>query len=85
MPKVLIDFLGYKFYFWSREDGEPVHIHVSKGKQTSGATKFWISRTGIELVHNGSDIPTNDLKKIQKYLWANRDTIIARWYQFFGM
>ena len=32
-----------------------------------------------------SNIPNNDLKKIQKYLWANRDTIIARWYQHFNM
>lgn len=31
------------------------------------------------------DKPTNDLKKIQKYLWGNRDTIIVRWYQFFGV
>lgn len=77
--------MGYAFYFWSNENGEPIHIHVSKGKQTENATKFWIKRDEIELVHNKSNIPSNDLKKIQKYLWANRDTIIARWYQHFGM
>ena len=68
--------MGYAFYFWSNENGEPIHIHVSKGKQTENGTKFWIKRDEIELVHN---------KSIQKYLWANRDTIIARWYQHFGM
>ena len=77
LPKPLLDFMSYKFYFWSNENNEPIHIHVSKGKQIENATKFWISRDSIELVHNKSNIPNSDLKKIQKYLWANRDTIIA--------
>jgi len=84
MPKALLDFLGYCIYFGSNENNEPVHVHISKGSQTENATKFWITRNDIELVHNKSQIPSNDLKKIQKYLWANRDAIIARWYQHFG-
>lgn len=31
MPKALLDFMGYVFFFWSREDGEPPHVHVCKG------------------------------------------------------
>lgn len=85
LPKVLLDFMGYKFYFWSNENGEPIHLHISKGKQTENSTKFLIKRESVELVHNNSNIPQNDLKKIQKYIWSNRDTIIARWYQYFGM
>lgn len=85
MPKALMDFLGYQIYFWSNEQGEPIHVHISKGSPTENATKFWITRDGIELVHNKSQIPSKELKKIQKYLWANRNSIIARWYQYFGM
>lgn len=85
MPKSLLDFMGYAFYFWSNEGNEPIHIHVSKGKQSENSTKFWIKRDSIEMVNNNSNIPKNDLKKIQKYICANRDTIIARWYQYFGM
>ena len=81
----LFDFMGYKIYFWANENNEPIHIHVCKGRQTENATKFWIGRDTIELVHNKSEIPQSDLKKIQKYLWANRDMIIAKWYNFFGM
>lgn len=81
----MFDFLGYKIYFWSNENGEPMHVHVSKGAQSKDATKFWIKRDDIEMAHNKSQIPQSDLKKIQKYLWANRDIIIAKWYQFFGM
>lgn len=85
LPKILLDFLGYTFYFWSNESGEPIHVHVSKGKQTPNSTKFLINRNGVELVHNKSNIPQNELKKIQKYICANRDAIISRWYEYFGM
>jgi hypothetical protein len=84
MPKALFDFMGYKFYFWSNEGEEPIHVHVSKGKPQANATKFWIKRDGIELVHNNSQIDKNDLKLIQKYICANRSAIIAKWYDTFG-
>jgi hypothetical protein len=77
--------MGYCIYFWSNENNEPIHVHISKGNQMENATKFWITRNDIELVHNKSQISANDLRKIKKYLWANRDSIIARWYQHFGM
>lgn len=57
MPKVLLDFLGYTFYFYSNE---------------------------IVLEHNKGNIPKSDLKKIQKYICANRAQIVNRWYEFFG-
>lgn len=31
---------GYIVYFWSNEEGEPIHVHVSKGRPTPNATKF---------------------------------------------
>ncbi|MCC8126577.1 MAG: DUF4160 domain-containing protein, partial [Clostridiales bacterium] len=73
MPKVLLDFMGYTFYFYSREDGEPVHIHVSRGNPNECSAKFWIKRDGIELEHNKGNIPKKDLKRIQKYICANRE------------
>ena len=85
MPKVLQDFLGYAIYFWANEQGEPPHVHVSKGKQTAGATKFWIRREGVELAHNDGQIPAKDLRKIETYLLANQDTILAAWFRFFNM
>lgn len=84
MPKVLIDFLGYAFYFWSKENNEPPHIHVSKGIPTENATKFWITKDGIKLEHNNSRIQPNELKKISHYILANRAEIIAAWYSHFG-
>lgn len=85
MPKVLQDFLGYAIYFWVNENSEPPHVHVSKGKQTANATKFWIKRDGVELAHNRSRIKRKDLSKIEAYLLANQDTILAAWVRTFGM
>lgn len=85
MPKALLDFMGYKFYFWSNENDEPIHIHVSKGNPIENGTKFWITKNGVEMEHNKNDIPTNDLKKIQRYILANRNDIIAAWYIHFSM
>jgi hypothetical protein len=30
MPTVLIE-QGFRFFFWSNENDEPMHIHVEKG------------------------------------------------------
>ncbi len=84
LPKTLLDFLGYKFYFWSNENTEPPHIHVSKGTPTENATKFLITQKGIELVHNKGKIPSGDLKKISRYILQNRTRIIAAWFDYFG-
>ena len=84
MPKALLDFLGYKFFFWSNENAEPPHVHVCRGKQTSNATKFWITADGIKLDHNKSQIPQNDLKKIARYILENRADILAAWFDYFN-
>ena len=83
MPKALLDFLGYGFFFWSNENGEPPHIHVCKGAPSSNATKFWITKNGVELVHNKSKIPQKDLKKIVRYILENRADIFAAWFDYF--
>lgn len=84
MPKALLDFLGYSFFFWSNENGEPPYIHVCKGKQSSNATKFWITGDGIKLEHNKSQIPPNELKKIVRYILENRSDILAAWFDYFN-
>ena len=59
LPSALLDFMGYKIYFWSRENDEPIHVHVSKETQIENGTKFWFTRDSIELEHNKGKIPQN--------------------------
>ena len=44
MPTVFY-FHGYRFYFFSNEDNEPVHIHVEKAEASA---KFWLVPDVIE-------------------------------------
>ncbi|MCR4714780.1 MAG: DUF4160 domain-containing protein [Treponemataceae bacterium] len=60
-----------------------MHVHVCKENPRPNATKFRVTRDGVELAYNDETISSEDLNKIQKYIWANRDTIIARWVQYF--
>ena len=49
------------------------------------AIYFWVKRDGVELAHNNGQIPAKDLRKIESYLLANQDRILAEWFRFFNM
>lgn len=38
MPK-LLTINGYQISIWSNENGEPIHVHISKKKPTLNSTK----------------------------------------------
>ena len=48
MPN-LFTILGYKVYFWSNENDEPIHVHISKGIPSKNAAKIWLTRNGVIL------------------------------------
>ncbi len=51
---------GYKVFFWSNENEEPIHVHIAKGKPSPNATKIWLTRAGGCIVaSNGSKISQN--------------------------
>ncbi len=63
---------GYRFYFWSHEVNEPVHIHVSKqGRQC----KIWLD--DLSVAH--SYFPKHELTKIKKMVAENTAEIRKRW------
>lgn len=45
MPSIFESY-GYKIYFWSNENDEPIHVHISKGSLVANSTKIWLTRTG---------------------------------------
>ena len=85
MLPILFELYGYKIFFWSNENNEPIYVHVAKGKQSANATKIWLpAESNPVVVHNKSRIPQKDLSRLLKVVAQNRDTIIARWYDYFG-
>ena len=37
---------GYKIYFWSNENEEPIHFHATKGNPSKDDTKIWALSNG---------------------------------------
>jgi len=78
---------SYWVYFWANENKplEPVHVHVSKGKPSANATKFWITKTGrCLLANNNSALDGKTLNYLSKAVEANVDIVLAKWSDFFG-
>lgn len=78
---------SYWVYFWANENKplEPVHVHISKGKPTANATKFWITKTGkCLLANNNSEYDSRTLNYLSKAIEANKDIVIEKWLSFFG-
>lgn len=75
---------GYKVFFWSNENGEPIHVHIAKGKPTPNATKVWLTKSGgCILANNGSNIPRKELNDLLEFISAQFFLICLEWKKFF--
>ena len=84
MP-VYIRTLGYKIYFWSNENNEPVHFHIAKGDPSENDTKIWLLKNGaFKLAHNKGKIPEKDIARICYAMQSYYFDYINFWKQYFG-
>lgn len=85
MPS-LFELMGYKIYFWSNENNEPIHVHISKGRPTSKSTKIWLTKSGNCIVaNNNSKIPSKDLNNIMDTISSNHFFIVAKWKEIYQL
>ena len=78
--------IGYKIYFWSNENNEPVHIHISKGKLTENSTKVWLTKTGgCIIANNNSKIPEYKLNKLLDIISRHYFLIITKWKEYYNI
>ena len=83
MPSIF-EIMVYKIYFWSNENNEPIHIHVSKGKPISNSTKIWLTKNGgCIMANNNSDIPQNELNYLLEIISAQYFLIVSKWKEHF--
>ncbi len=77
MPTVLrID--GFRFFFYSNEGNEPLHIHVEKAEAVA---KIWLEPVSVEYNYGFSG---SELKKILKLIEQNLQILKIKWYEYFG-
>lgn len=77
---------GYRVFFWANENGEPVHVHVCKGKPSANATKLWLTaQGGCIIANNNGKIPPSDLNELMSIIAAQFPMICQKWREFFLM
>lgn len=77
---------GYRFFFWSNEEGEPIHVHLSKGAPSPNATKLWLTKSGgCVVAHNKGQIPEKDLRELVRIAAAQHDLICESWKKYFDV
>lgn len=76
MPTVLIKD-GFRFYFYSEEGNEPIHIHVAYG---SGRAKFWLKPDVI--LASSIGFAAKDIKKAKLLIQAHVTLIEEKWNEF---
>ncbi len=77
MPTVL-RYQGYRFYFYSHEPNEPLHIHVDLGDKSA---KFWLSP--VALARN-IGYNARELGELLKLVFAHQQKFQEAWHEHFG-
>lgn len=77
MPTVLIK-NGYRFFFFSLEGSEPVHIHVEHAENYA---KFWLAP--VSLARNRG-FRSHELTEIRKLVAGNREFFKEKWNEYFS-
>lgn len=78
MPTVL--FLnGFKFFFYSNENNEPVHIHVRKG---NGEGKVWLEPVAQTVWMTG--FTKQEESAVWQIVADNEQLFKNKWYEYFG-
>ena len=76
---------GYKIYFWSNENDEPIHFHATKGEPTKNDTKVWLLANGsLKLAHNRGRISEKDLSRIFSAMQVYYFEFIDFWKMYFS-
>lgn len=78
MPTVL-KVKGYKFKFYSNENGEPAHIHITKG---DGNAKIWLRPDIAE--EYSYNFTIRERREIMSFVEENYDTLINKWDAYFS-
>ena len=78
MPTVLF-INGFRFFFYSNENDEPIHIHVEKG---DGNGKIWLEPTiSIAYMHGFS---SKEINQIVEIVEKEIVTLRNKWNEFFS-
>ena len=80
MPTILL-VAGWRFFFYSNEGNEPVHIHAEKADKEC---KFLLKAEEFEIVEVVSyNLSPSDKREVRKIIYEHFDYIVSEWQRFF--
>lgn len=77
MPTALL-FDGYRFFFYSNESSEPIHVHVEKGE---GVGKIWLEPE-VKIAYL-KDFNPREERQIKEIVSNNIGVLKAKWNEYF--
>ena len=77
MPTILI-VNGYRFFFYSNENDEPIHVHIEKAE---GNAKYWLE-PDLEEAYSYC-FTTRQRKEIRLITANNQQQLIIAWNEYF--
>ena len=70
---------GFKFFFYSGDGVEPIHVHISKGKADG---KIWLEPEINE--EYLEEFKAQEKAQIRKIVSTNKDYFIQKWHEYFA-
>ena len=68
----------YRFFFYSNENGEPVHIHAQRDRALA---KFWLSPVTLA---SSNGFSAQELTRLLQLVREHAMKFEEAWYEFFG-
>ncbi len=78
MP-IILRFLGYRFLFYSNENGEPPHVHIKKG---SSHAKFWLEPV---ILARNDGFKKHQITKLKIIIEKHEVSFVEAWNKFFNL
>ena len=81
MPTILL-LHGWRFYFYSNEGNEPMHIHAGKAECEC---KYWVDADAFEIRQAFAyNMSARDTREVRRIIFENFDYIVAEWRRIQG-
>jgi hypothetical protein len=77
MPTLLL-IKGFRFFFYSNESNEPMHVHVTKGGSEG---KIWLEPLVFAYMHSFTAAEEKDVEEI---ILEHSENFKMKWYEYFG-
>ncbi len=68
----------YRFFFYSFDCNEPMHVHVQREKMVC---KFWL---GAVVLSKNHGFASEELNTIRKIIILNKNKIVEAWHEHCG-